>query len=320
MQLINEVDIFMSPLDDPVFGAIYANAEVAGLAMESLVKAVFDSDNESFKGKIESITPQQVHLSPTERGFRVDVEVKTDTNERWIIEVQVNTDSHILLRNLVVASHVFYGSSDKGDNVWEMARKLPKVIHINILGFVLRKGSRELLEPFKIMYTKKPKEVAIPHFYGYNIQLPNVENTEQDFTNSLYSWCYILYKAHKERKTAKEVLDMTPTLQKFARVDAGFDQFCKRYAFVTTDPESRKKHLAWVLDCMKIQGQIDAAYEDGIEKGIEKGKIEGKTEGIEEVALNMIQKGLSIDVIKAVTGFSKQKLAQLEYIQNSQSK
>ena len=106
-------EIFMSPLDDPVFGAIYANAEVAGLAMESLIKAVLESDNELFNGRIESITPQQVHLSPTERGFRVDVEVLTDTNERWLIEVQVNTDRNIMLRNLVVASHVFYGSSDR---------------------------------------------------------------------------------------------------------------------------------------------------------------------------------------------------------------
>ena len=74
MQFIDEYNIFMSPLDDPVFGAIYANADVAGLAMES-----------------------------TERGFRVDVEVLTDTNEWWVIEVQVNTDRNILLRNLVVA-------------------------------------------------------------------------------------------------------------------------------------------------------------------------------------------------------------------------
>ena len=54
MQLIDEYDIFMSPLDDPVFGAIYANADVAGLAMESLVRAVLESDNEMFEGKIES--------------------------------------------------------------------------------------------------------------------------------------------------------------------------------------------------------------------------------------------------------------------------
>ena len=200
------------------------------------------------------------------------------------------------------------------------------------------------------MYTKKPDEVAIPHFCGYNVQLPNVENMPQDFTNSLYSWCYTFYKAHKERKTTKEVLEMTPMLQDYAKVDAGFDQFCKRYAFIATDPESRKKHLAWVLDCMKIQGQIDAAFEDGIEKGIEKGIEQGiekgieqgieqgiekgieqgikqgikkgieqgKTKAIEEVALNMMRKGLSVDLIKAITGLSDEKLKQLESVQTSQ--
>ena len=54
----------MSPLADPVFSAIYANADVAGLAMESFICAVLEADNETLVGKVTSVTPQQVQLQP----------------------------------------------------------------------------------------------------------------------------------------------------------------------------------------------------------------------------------------------------------------
>ena len=64
MQKIHFSEIFMSPLHDPIFRAIFANVGVAGLAMESLINAVLKSDNEPPLGKIMSVTPQQIHDSP----------------------------------------------------------------------------------------------------------------------------------------------------------------------------------------------------------------------------------------------------------------
>ena len=42
----------MSPLADPVIGAIFANADVAGLAAESLIRVTLEADNKrSLAGK-----------------------------------------------------------------------------------------------------------------------------------------------------------------------------------------------------------------------------------------------------------------------------
>ena len=79
----NDPNLALSPLADPVTSAIFANAEVAGLASESLIKATLKAENENpLLGKIISVTPQRSHSSPKRRGCRVDVDTETDAKIR----------------------------------------------------------------------------------------------------------------------------------------------------------------------------------------------------------------------------------------------
>jgi len=225
-------DFVMSPLADPVVSAMYANAEVAGLAMESLIRVVLESDNEQLKGKIQSLTPQSTYASARKRGCRVDIKSETDSNEKIIAEIQVKIDRSIMKRDLFAASHIFTETSTRGDTPSQMAMKMPRVIFINILGYNIREDNTEMIQPFKMMYTKEPKMVAIPNFSGYNVQLPRILEMEADFSNGLYCWAYTLYTAHVKSKTVQEVLAMTPVLQEYAELDKGYRQFCDRYQLV----------------------------------------------------------------------------------------
>ena len=284
------------------------------------LKAVPGSDNRTLAGKIVSVTPQQSHESPASRGFRVDVEVMTDRSERVLIEVELHAEKAVLHRNLSLSSRIFHEASSKGDTVSGMASKLPKVIHINLMDFVLRKGSVELVEPFKVMYTKKPFEVALPNFGGYNIQLPNVAKRKADLTDGLYAWCFTLYKAHREKMTIREVLDMHPELQEYARSDKGFEQLSARHTFVTNDPAARARHESWWQEYMKIRGQIESAYVDGTEKGIAIGTERGMAQGIAigteqgiaqgilQVAASLLSHGMQPDKVAKITGLSEKEL------------
>ena len=257
----------LSPLADPVVSAIYANAEVAGLAIESFISAVLESNGEALIGKVKTVTPQRTHGAANGRGCRLDIESETDANERTITEVQIDPDRRIMIRNLFASAHVFRSSPDKGDTVKQMADKMPRIIHINILGYNIRKNSTKLVEPFKIMYTEQPAEVAISNFSGYNIQLPNLMKMEPDFTSNLYCWCYTLYTAHKEGKTVREVIEMTPALQEYAERDAGFKQYSDRYDFALMDPKILKEYVSWAQDRMREEGMKEAAFDDGMERG-----------------------------------------------------
>jgi len=168
----------------------------------------------------------------------VDVEVETDANELIIFEIQIFTDININVRNLFSSSHAFVSTSKKGYSPAEMAKNMSRTIHINLLNFTIRDNNDELVQPFKILYTKPPTEVAIENFSGYDIQLPAVEKMDQDFSNPLYCWCYTLYTAHKEEKTIEEVIAVTPELKAFAQTDSGYNQFCEQYSLADADPKT----------------------------------------------------------------------------------
>jgi len=321
----NDPNLVLSPLADPVAGAIFANVEVAGLASESIINATLKSENEpALAGKIISVTPQRTHLSPTRRGCRVDIDTKTDANEFVRYEVQISPDMYIMVRDLFSASHLFTENSSKGDTSVQMAAKMPKVIYINLLGYILRKSNTDMVQPFKVMYTKLPHEVAIPNFGGYNIQLPRLLEMEANFNDDLYCWCYALYTAHIENKSVQEVVSMTKGLQAFAERDAGFRQFNDRYETVSADPKTRHEYAMWFNEALREEGMLAWARQEGrdevepklaeAERKLEYSERKRKEdleaaawkrkEDKKQIARNMKTRGMSIADIVEMTGLS----------------
>lgn len=260
----------LSPLADPVIGAIFSSVEEAGLAAKSFISAILESDNNTkLEGKLIRITPQHYHLDPISRSCRVDVEVETDANERVIFEIQTSPDASIMKRDLFSTSHIMLETSNKGDLAYQMAKKMPKVISINILTYNIRGNHTDLVQPFKILYTKAPHDVAVPNFSGYNVQLPRVLEVDPDFNSGLYCWCYTLYTAHLQGKSIQEVLAMTPELQDYTQQDNGFLQFCHRYNRAVADPQTRDEYVRWYLTIMREEGMIEAAVEAAVEVAVE---------------------------------------------------
>ena len=254
----NDPNLVLSPLADPVANAMYSSVEVAGLAMESLIGATLETDNEKLNGKITSVTPQSTYASTRRRGCRVDFKNDTDENEKAIVEIQINPDMGIMARNLFATAHVLTETSTRGDKIAQMVSKMPRVIFINILAYNIRDGkkdSKDIVQPFKVLYTKEPKEVAVPNFSGYNIQLPRILEMKPDFTNGLYCWAYTLYTAHVEEITIQEVVAMVPALQEYSEKNAGYQQFCDRYQMGSSDPKTRNEYVLWVNDRMREEGE-----------------------------------------------------------------
>jgi hypothetical protein len=272
----DENDIVMSPLADPVVSAIFANEKVAGLAAESLIRATLNADNPELNiAKIISVTPQRSHIGAFTRGCRVDVEVETINNEIVVFEVELNPSEIIIQRDLLSASRIFTERSFKGDTAREMAAGMPKIIYINILNYNIREDNKDVLQPFRIMYTKPPAVPAAENFSGYSVQLPRITEMQPDFTNGFYCWYFTLYTAHIEKKSVQEVLEMSPQLQEYAQLDAGYRQFCDQYNLVASDPVSRREYHFWFMDKLSEGGTILAAERIGMERGMAKGIEKG---------------------------------------------
>lgn len=305
----NAPNIIMSPLADPVVEAIFANIETAGEAAASIVRAVLESNEDMLKGDIVKITPQKSYSIKGTRGCRIDVLVETDQNEYIIVEVQINPDRHILHRSIFSSSRVITETSRAGDTVPAMAKRMPRIIHINILAYNLRKDNNDLVQPFEVMYTKAPIRQAVENFRGYNVQLPRVLEMTPDFTNPLYCWCYILYKSHTENKTLQEVIDMTPAIAEFATGNVGYRQFCDQYNLVATNPQARDEYYEWIKYHMRVQGELEWAREEGLEQGLSQGLEQGIEQGLTQGKADTITKLTAL----FKSGFTQEEiLAQLQ--------
>jgi predicted transposase/invertase (TIGR01784 family) len=322
----NDPNLVLSPLADPVANAIFSSLEEAGLASESIIRAVLSSDKSSkIAGKIIRVTAQRTHILPNNRGCRVDIEIETDANEIFRCEIQISPDANILVRNLFSTSHLFVEKSVQGDTAAQMAAKMPTVIYINLLCYNLRETNTDLVQPVKVMYTKPPHEVAIPNFVCFNVQLPRILKMQQNFTNDLYCWCYTLYTAHLKKKTVKEVVSMTPELQTFAEKDTGFQQFYDRYETVSSSPQTRREYVSWVNALMREDGIREAGRQACHREGLQEGYAEAEQKRIADLAeaekkrkeemvtaiRTMKAAGVSVDIIASAYPLSEDEIAKL---------
>ena len=65
-----------------------------------------------------------------------------------------------------------------------------------------------------------------------------------------------------------------------------------------------------VLESAEQRG-LKRGHEEGLAKGLEKGRAEGLAEGRIEIARNMKEKGLAIELIAACSGLSPEEIAKL---------
>jgi hypothetical protein len=213
-------------------------------------------------------------------------------------------DFHILKRNLFSASHIYTKTTTKGATIPQMTQNMPTVIMINILDYIIRDSNTDVLQPFKILYTKEPAETAVSNFYGYNIQLPRLKETEPDFNDGLYCWLYTLYTAKNEGKPIGEVIRMTPPLQEYAQHDAGYQQFCEQYERVSSDQKTRDEYHWWLNAQMSLDGQMQFKFNEG--------KMEGKQEERRTIINKLLHSGMDAQIILTSLGITESEWKELQ--------
>jgi predicted transposase/invertase (TIGR01784 family) len=303
---MNEKFTAMSPLADPVVGAIFSNVESAGLAAQSLVGSILAEDGIKI-GKVKSVTPQRYYKeNPMKRGCRVDVLVESENNETTLIEVQISPEP-IMARNLFEYAQLAISTVDAGTPTYEIGKKLPKIVVINICDFDVRKsGNTDFIQPVKQMYTKSP-EVAQDFLNIYNVQLTQFRKQKHDLSKPLNAWLTLLDTANQKHIAVEEVIKMYPELGNTVKTDPGINQFVGQYNVVSKDKQMRSEYDMYLSELFRIGGIKQYAYEEGIEDGFEQGIEENKR----STARSMLADGLPIESIAKYTGLSAEIIKNL---------
>jgi predicted transposase/invertase (TIGR01784 family) len=235
----------ISPLADPLFSAIFANAEESALAMKSLLNAALEDSNDQPIGDVISVIPQKIFPGGPSRTFRVDVEATTNTGEFILVEVQLAPFKLMNERMLLYSGKVLSAGAKRGDDIKEVIGQMSRKILLAILNFELESTGPNFHQVGEFIYSQEPRAKLTDRLSIHHIILPKVKNMELDGdSNNLHLWAYALWCAQNEAPLGKAV-KMNEYLSKFYNDDKGFEQFVNRFNEVSSDGDTLKEYTEW---------------------------------------------------------------------------
>ncbi len=235
---------------------------------------------------------------------RVDLKVRNSKEETIIIEIQYDRELDYLQR-------IFYASAKTAIEHIKLGQAysgVTKVISINILYFDLGSGADyiykgttnfiglhhkdrlELSEEQKGLFKRSSVEALYPEFYL--IKINRFNDVAKD---TLDEWIYFLKNEEiKSTFTAK-----------------GLKEAEEKLSVMKLPEEERKAYEQYQDDLHYQASMFESTYIAGFYKGEAKGKAEGIDQATKDIALNLLNQGVAIELITMATGLSEVAIKQL---------
>ncbi|MDR1295986.1 MAG: Rpn family recombination-promoting nuclease/putative transposase [Deltaproteobacteria bacterium] len=234
---------------DPIFTAIFDDAAHIGEATLSLVNAVLADEGREPVQKILQVTPQRTRpaADPDGRSFRLDVGAVSGAGEFVHVEVRLMMFHRMTELNPLFSVANLYGNAGRAGKLSDVVKKMPRMIVIDILDFVLRPSSADFHQLVGLQYLEGPVEWVSDRLEIHMIQLPLFKAMAPDFKNPLHCWLTAITRARGQGKSLNEVVETDPALKEFREADPGFAQFVDRYGIVASTPEMLKAYDDWQI-------------------------------------------------------------------------
>jgi predicted transposase/invertase (TIGR01784 family) len=240
---------------------------------------------------------------------RVDLKVRNSHQEIIIIEIQYDREYDYLQRIFYAVSKSAIEYMAEGDAY----SGITKVISINILYFDLGSGS-------DYIYKGTTRFVGLHDHDLLELNAKQKELFKKDSVESLYPEYYLI-KINRFNDIAKDTLDEWIYFLKNEEIKESFTakglKEAEEKLSIMKLPEDEQKAYEHYKDDLHYQASMfessfgDGYHEgkvigvqEGIELGIEKGIGLGIEQATKKLALNLLQQGVSSEVIAAATGLS----------------
>ena len=253
---------------------------------------------------IEVLESESNKETATNKFNRVDLKVKTKSDEIVIIEVQYDREYDYFHRLAYGSSKVITEHLQEGKPYSDIV----KVISVNIVYFELGEGSDyvyhgttnfsgihnhdvlSLSSLQKSLYKRDHIQQIYPEYY-----LIKVNNFDDVAKDTLDEWIYFL-----KNEEIKESFNAKGLKKAKAELDVMHLNEPERVAYERH--QDSLHHEASI-----VKSNYEAGELNGMEKGIEKGK---KTEKI-KMAKTAKEEGVAIDMIVKLTGLSREEIERL---------
>ena len=227
---------------------------------------------------------------------RLDIKAKTDKDELINIEIQIRDEHNMVKRSLYYWSKMFESQLTEGQKY----DKLAKTICINILNFkcLNTKEAHSVYRLKEINTNEELTDIQEIHF----IELPKLPK-DAEIKDVFDAWMEFIEnpissKLEKAELTIEEIREAKNELLKLSANDK------ERMKY-----EDRKAAL---LDKVSaIENAEEKGIEIGKKIGKEIGREIGKKEGTIEVAKNLIEAGIDIEIVLKTTGLKRNDIEKL---------
>ena len=243
--------------------------------------------------------PENLPDLPLERKAIFDIYCQSVTGEDFIVEMQKAKLHFFKDRALFYSTFPVREQAKKGD--WDF--KLTPIYYIAILDFKYDEHEEK---------QKLLREVALRDQEGYLfydklhfkfVQMPLFSKQAHELETHFDKWLYFLKNLDN--------FDHIPSILNEPLFQKAFDTLEE----ANLTPEQLEQYQKSLLIYWELKGVVDTARgegkEEGLKEGLQKGHEEGKLAGILQVAKNMKQQSLDVEIIQQETGLTPDDIKKL---------
>ncbi|MGL4761968.1 MAG: Rpn family recombination-promoting nuclease/putative transposase [Sarcina sp.] len=284
----------LDPKMDFIFKNIFGSEKNSRILI-SFLNAVLDTTC--------PIVTVNVKNTDIEKGFiedkfsRLDVKATTSNNEVINIEIQLKNEYNMIKRSLYYWSKMYEEQLGEGDDYSELRR----TVCINILNFKYLKNDRfhngyRLKE---ITTNEELTDVEEIHF----IEIPKLKD-DSDERGMLVNWIEFLKNPESDKVRKLEM--------SVEEIREAKDELIK----ISNDSEQRERYEIRAKILKDKNSALNKAKRDGMKVGMKAGIKEGIKEGERkakfDIARELLENGLEIEVIAKATGLSVNEIKELK--------
>ncbi|MDD3527737.1 MAG: Rpn family recombination-promoting nuclease/putative transposase [Bacteroidales bacterium] len=279
---------YINPFTDYGFKRLFGEEPNKDLLLDFLNQVLRDVEGEIVD--LSYLPAEKLPQDYDSRRAIFDLYCTNEKGEKFIVELQKAKQKFFKDRTVYYSTFPIQEQAVKGQD-WNF--ELRNVYLIAILDFVFDQDQAQAekfrhdvkltdLETHKVFYDK----LTFVYF-----EMPKFNKKEQELKTKYDKWLFVLKNLNK--------LDRIPVELK----EGIFMKLFDTAEVAKLDPEEFTAYQASLNAYRDMKNSIDTALEEGEMKGIIKGKI--------EVAKNLLKNGISIDIISASTGLSKEDIESL---------
>ena len=266
---------YLDPKNDLAFKKIVGEEKHKNIPI-SFLNAALHLEKEDQILDLEFINTVQPPAIQCQKESIVDVLVKDQKGNRYIVEMQVSKTPGFEKRAQYYAAKTYSSSLNEGAPY----RHLKEIVFLAITSYIVFPNKPDYKSEHVIL-DKKTYEQDLKDFSFTFVELPKFTKKEEELKTIEDQWYYFF-------KHAKESNQIIPALASTAEICDAYD-IVERFSWTEQELRSYDNNMMALMDA---RSRFEGAREEGLEEGLKKGLEEGLKKGLEEGLKKGLEEGL----------------------------